>query len=446
VIRFIYNLLWPIGLLLFLPGYLVKMFRRGGYRKKFGQRLGFYDVDLVARLKQQRPTWLHAVSVGEVGVALKLAAQMRVVQPDLRGVLTTTTTTGFSFANKNAPHWIEVMYNPLDFWPIMRRALAVIRPAQVVLIEAEIWPNLVAEAHARGIPIALANARLSPRSERRFRRFRPFVAPTFRLLDLVCVPEVEDVDRWSALGVEPNCIRHTGSIKYDPANVEIDRTMPEKVLREFKIDNPEMIGAPEAFRSRPIIFGGSTHAGEEEILGQIFVELRAESQNLFLVIAPRHAERARDVEGVLEQLGLRVALRSQSAILDAPIDCLLLDSIGELQNWYAAATVVFVGKSMTAHGGQNPVEPIVAGVPVVFGSHMENFATLAKKLVAKNGAIQVADVGALKQALTKLLRDHQARRRLVENAEQVLLEHRGAAARAAKLILDLRLQRKDQKE
>jgi 3-deoxy-D-manno-octulosonic-acid transferase len=431
MIRFIYNLFWPIGLLLFLPGYLVKMFRRGGYRKKFGQRLGFYNVDVVARLRQQRSTWLHAVSVGEIGVALKLAAQMRAAQPDLRCVLTTTTTTGFSFANKNAPNWIEVMYNPLDFWPIMRRAWTVIRPAKVILIEAEIWPNLVAEAHAREIPIALANARLSPRSERRFHQFRPFVAPTFRLLDLICVPEIEDVDRWSALGVERNRIRHTGSIKYDPANAEIDSTVPEKILRELRVDN------------RPILFGGSTHAGEEEMLGRIFVELRAEFPDLFLMIAPRHAERAREVARVLEQLELRVALRSQPVIVDAPVDCLLLDSIGELQNWYAAATIVFVGKSITAHGGQNPVEPIVAGAPVVFGSHMENFATLATKLVSSNGAVQVASADALKQALRRLLGDDQARRRLVENAERVLLEHRGAAARAAKLILDLGLQRKN---
>ena len=142
--------------MVFLPGYLIKMYRRGGYRRKFGQRLGIYGADIRRRLAQQRSTWLHAVSVGEVGVALKLAGELRRLQPDLRCVLTTTTTTGFSFATKNAPDWIEVMYNPLDFWPIMRRAFSVISPVRIVLIEAEIWPNLVAEAHARGIPIAVA--------------------------------------------------------------------------------------------------------------------------------------------------------------------------------------------------------------------------------------------------------------------------------------------------
>src|SRR5213595_1048026 len=218
MIRFIYNLFWPIGLLFFLPSYLVKMIRRGGYGEKFGQRLGIYDCEVCDRLSKQKSTWLHAVSVGEVNVALKLANSLRALEPGLHCVLTTTTTTGFALANRNALSWIEVMYVPLDFWPIMRRALVVIRPARILLIEAEIWPNLVAEAHARRIPIALVNARLSPRSEKRFRLFRFLVAPTFRLLDLVCVQESADVDRWQQLGVERTRIRHTGSIKYDPVS------------------------------------------------------------------------------------------------------------------------------------------------------------------------------------------------------------------------------------
>src|SRR5438034_11114561 len=175
MIRFIYNLFWPIGLLFFLPAYFVKMIRRGGYRQKFGQRLGIYDGKIRERFSKERLTWLHAVSVGEVNIALKLANALRALEPDLLCALTTTTTTGFALANKNAPPWIEVMYSPLDYWPIMRRALAIIRPARILLIEAEVWPNLVAMAHARGAPVALVHARLSHRSERRFRLFRFFV-------------------------------------------------------------------------------------------------------------------------------------------------------------------------------------------------------------------------------------------------------------------------------
>src|SRR5499427_4491630 len=207
MIRFIYNLFWPLGLLIFLPGYFAKMIRRGGYREKFGQRFGIYDGEVRNRLSNQRSTWLHAVSVGEVNVALKLANALRTLEPDLRCVLTTTTTTGFALAGKSAPPWIEVMYTPLDYWPIMRRAFSVIRPARILLVEAEVWPNLVAAAHIRRIPLALVNARLSLRSERRFRRFRFFVAPTFRLLDLLCAQEAGDVGRWVAIGVARDRIR-----------------------------------------------------------------------------------------------------------------------------------------------------------------------------------------------------------------------------------------------
>src|SRR5437899_807023 len=308
----------------------MKMVRRGGYREKFGQRLGIYDRELRIRLSKQRSTWLHAVSVGEVNIALKLASALRALEPDLQCVLTTTTTTGFALANQNAPPWIEIMYTPLDYWPIMRQAFSVIRPARIVLVEAEIWPNLAAEAHTRRIPLALVNARLSARSERKYRQFRFFVAPTFRLLDLVCVQEREDADRWKRIGEA-----RTGH-------------------------------------------------------------------------GPNDA------------------------------DCVLLDTTGELQRWYDIATVVFMGKSLTAHGGQNPVEPILAGKPVVFGPYMENFATLANTLVSKKGAIQVCDADSLERAVVQLLRDIEARKRLVSHAREVLSAHQGATARAAALIHEVK--------
>jgi 3-deoxy-D-manno-octulosonic-acid transferase len=433
VIRFIYNLFWPIGLLFFLPGYLVKMIRRGGYREKFGQRLGIYNRELHARLSKESSTWLHAVSVGEVNVALKLANALRTLEPDLHCVLTTTTTTGFALACKNAPRWIEVMYTPLDYWPIMRRAFSIIRPVRIVLVEAEIWPNLAAGAHARRVPLALVNARLSPRSERRYRQFRFFIAPTFQLLDSVCVPEKEDADRWAALGVLRDRIRVTGSIKYDPAGLD-QITEIQETAHPAPFNHP----TPESL----VLFGGSTHRGEEEILAAVFLRLRQQFPSLRLFIAPRHVERLREIRAQLDALRLHAALASEAlAHGGLKADCLLLDTTGELQRWYGIATVVFVGKSLTAHGGQNPVEPILAGKPVVFGPHMENFATLAKTLVSKNGAIQVHDISSLERALTELLSDAQARHRLVQNAHEVLSAHHGATARAATLIHELKPKR-----
>jgi len=425
MIRLIYNVLWPLGLIFFLPGYLVKMFRRGGYREKFGQRFGIYERQLSARLYWKKSIWLHAVSVGEVTIALKLARQIRVLKPDLHCILTTTTTTGFAFANQNAPDWIEVMYSPLDFWPIMRRAFATIRPKAIVLVEAEVWPNLVAEAHAQKIPIALVNARLSPRSEKRFRMFRGFVAPTFRMLDAVCVQYPEDIERWKTLGIDADKIQLLGSIKYDPENVEIDPELPREILTGFGLEK------------RTVVFGGSTHSGEEKVLAEVFRALKRDFVELLLIVAPRHTERTAEVRQELEEIGFHLALRSQLPVVDPFLDCLLIDSTGELRDWYGVATVAFIGKSLLAQGGQNPAEAILAGKPALFGPHMENFAVLADTLVAQGGAVRVNSATELRRAMTSLLANPDDREKMVERARQVLDAHRGAAARTAQLIVDL---------
>ena len=425
MIRFIYNLLWPIGLVLFLPGYLVKMFRRGGYRDKFGQRLGMYDRHLKARLYWKKPIWLHAVSVGEVMIALKLARQIRELRDGRHFILTTTTTTGFAFANRNAPDWIDVMYSPLDFWPVMRRAFEAIKPTKILLVEAEVWPNMVAEASARKIPIALVNARLSPRSEKRFRRFRRFVMPTFRLLDLVCVQNAEDFEKWSALGIEKSRIKQLGSIKFDPEEIRIDPELARNALAGFGLEN------------RTVILGGSTHAGEEKILGEVFRALRRDFVELLLVVAPRHTERTAEVERELKEMEFQVALRSQPPVVDPFLNCLVIDTTGELRHWYASATLVFIGKSLLATGGQNPAEAILAGKPVLFGPHMENFGPLAKALVAQGGAVQVDSATELRRTMSHLLANPEEREKMVVNARQVLEIHRGATARTAALVVDL---------
>jgi 3-deoxy-D-manno-octulosonic-acid transferase len=422
MIRLIYNLLWPIGLLLFLPSYLAKMFRRGGYRENFGQRLGFYSTEYRQHSHGRNPTWIHAVSVGEVVIALKLAEQLRTLQPNLNCVLTTTTTTGHALAQKSAPSRMDVLYAPLDFWPVMHRAFRAIAPQRIILIEAEVWPNLLAEATRRKIPILLANARLSPRSERRFRRFRFFVAPIFRRLDLVCVPSSEDGERWKNLGVTPSRIHPVGNIKYDVLN----QPRPSAELQRFIETGIDTM--------RPILFGGSTHRGEERILTDVFCALRSEFPNLFLVLAPRHAERAREVESELRNRSLQPIRRSVAGQATQSADCLLIDTTGELRHWYKVATIVFIGKSLTAHGGQNPVEAISAGKPVLFGPHMENFAGLAKQLITKGGAICVQNSQELMEQSRHLLRDSAKREKLATNALRVIQPHREAAVRTATLI------------
>lgn len=426
MIRFLYNLLFPFALLVFLPGYVLKMRRRGNYRDKFGQRLGIYDRETRRQLGEGRNTWVHAVSVGEVMIALKLVEAMKREEPELRVVLTTTTTTGFALARKKSPPWMEVVYTPLDFWPMMRRAFAVVRPKRIILVEAEVWPNFTAIAHRIGIPIALVNARLSPRSERRFRKFKTFVRPYFQMLDLICVQEPADIERWASLGVEKSRLRVVGSIKFDPEKTAPPSSRPSEILRARGIDP-----------ARPILLAGSTHPGEEEILARTFLALRQTFPSLFLILAPRHVERAGEIARRLRELGVQCSFRSETAENSSAHDCLLLDTTGELHDWYAVATIVFIGKSLTARGGQNPVEAIVADRPVIFGPHMENFASLARALVAAGGALQPNDEISLTNSAARLLREPETRATLVRQAHTVLDAHRGATARTAQLLQEL---------
>lgn len=429
LLRFFYNLAYPLVLIVMLPWLVRRMIRRGKYRHKFGQRFAIYSHRVRERLSRPGRVWVHAVSVGEVLIAMKLIRRMRERDPSCEFVLSTTTSTGFALASEQRTDWLEPIYNPLDFFLFTRRALDIIRPARIVLVEAEVWPNLVCQARARGIPTALVNARLSPRSESRFRAFRFFTAPIFNQLDLICVQEPEDVQRWASLGVDRSRIVLTGSIKFDDAFSSQRKPRDfEPLLRHLAI--PE--GAP-------VLLGASTHKGEEASLGRALLSLRNTFPDLLFISVPRHAERAVEAKADLEALGLKVQLRSEmpdTQVEGSPTpashrpDVLLVNTTGELRDWYDCATVVFVGKSLlTARGGQNPAEPIVAGRATTFGPHMQNFAILVHGLLRAQGAVSIPDEDALPGTIEQLLRDPQKRDSLIRNGQSVIASHRGATDR-----------------
>ncbi len=369
-------------------------------------------------------------------VALKLIDALRERSPHLPLVLSTTTTTGYQLAAARIGAETELVYTPIDLAGAVRRAFDVLRPSQVVIVDGGLWPNQLWEAKRRAIPTALVNARLSPRSERRFQRFRTLGAMMFRLLDLVCVPENGDLARWESLGVSSTNLRQTGSIKFDDsAPPSSDSPLATRSAHGDFVGVLRDIGVTA---DTPILLAGSTHPGEERIAAEVFLKLRARFGRLFLIVAPRHVERAPQIRSELEALGLRVALRSAPGTEKSPTfspDLLLLGTTGELRDWYALATVVFIGKSLTGVGGQNPAEAINAGRPVVFGPHMENFADLTSQLLAADAAIQVADTTGLENACARLLSDALERQRLVDAAFRQIAVHRGAAARTAKLLL-----------
>ena len=427
MVRWLYNLLFPLVFIGLLPAYLRRMVRRGNFRRNFGQRLGIFSLELKARFAAKPGSiWIQAVSVGEMLVALKLADALRARSPEMPLVISTTTTTGYQLAVERVGSTVEIIYTPIDLAGAVRRTFDMLRPARVVIVDGGLWPNHLWEAKRRGISTALVNARLSPRSERRFRRFRAVTASMFRQLDLVGVPEASDLTRWKSLGVPVARIRHTGSIKFDDAATNAARTpsVPlERVLRHVCPDT-----------TTPILMAGSTHAGEERIVAEVFLNLRRRFENLFLIIAPRHVERTGEVRAELEAMGLRVATRTGT---DAPAqaDLLLLNTTGELRDWYPFATVVFIGKSLTGIGGQNPAEAVSAGRPVAFGPHMENFADLTGQLLRANAAVQVPDSAGLEEVCARLLSDPAECARLANAAAVQIAIHRGAAARTADLLL-----------
>ncbi|HEX4202090.1 MAG TPA: glycosyltransferase N-terminal domain-containing protein [Chthoniobacterales bacterium] len=419
----LYNLLLPLFLVVSLPVYLRRMIRRGGYARNFFQRFGIFSRRLRSELGQGDWTWVRAVSVGEVLVATRLIEEIRRQDPTFRAVISTTTSTGYQLALDRAPEWSRVIYSPIDFYPLLLRIWRLMRPRAVVLIDSDLWPSFLAIAHQRNTPVFLANARLSPRSEGRYLRSQRLAKPLFwDRLTAVLSQDPHDAERWTRLGLGRDRIVLTGSIKYDTADVPPNPRFVDW-LKDHGIE-------PD----RPCLLGGSLHTGEEELLITVFRALRAKFADLFLILVPRHFERTPEVEKSLRELSVSYSLRSRPDFGPAPA-VLIVDSTGELNDWYQTASVVVIGKSFQGFGGQNPVEPLLARKPVICGPHMENFKFLVEELVREKGILQLAHGSALEPAIEQLLVNQKGASEMVANADRVLAQHRGAAARAAAFIL-----------
>jgi 3-deoxy-D-manno-octulosonic-acid transferase len=413
----IYRLLLPQLFVAAFPGWVLKMLRRGGFGTRLGERVAVYTVPL--EFEPSAAVHVHAVSVGESLLALKLIREWRVRDPEQRFVLATGTATGHAVATAAEVPGLRVTYSPLDFRWMVRRYLKRFEPSQIVLIEAEAWPHLLLACRKKAIRVSLVNARMSPRSARRYRKFAAWIRPVFSLLDAVAVQEPEDAAIWQDLGVETRRIHCTGSLKFDPGIAK-----PSK--------RPEFQQMLDAFGKCPVILAASTHAGEG---AWVAAAIRRAVPDALPVIVPRHAERRAEVTHELEREGFSVTLRSgfESPVTeDGRPQLFLIDSTGELRDWTAHADVVIIGKSFLESGGQNPCEAILAGRPVVFGPHMENFEPLASRLVAAQGCIRANDENELTAAIKRAL-DPQSAQGLSRNASHVLASHEGATRR----ILDL---------
>lgn len=412
----VYYLFFPLFLLLSLPGYLIKMKRRGGFGTGLSERFGIYRVPASAEPKGG--LYVHAVSVGEVFIALKFIREWIKTHPE-PVVLATSTATGHQVVRDAALPGVRALYSPLDVPGLSARVLNRFAPRAVVLIEAELWPDFAEACHRRSIPIVMLNARLSPRSERRYRKVRGITRLLFSRLSALGTQNENDRSRFAGIGVNPDIIQVTGSVKFD-----VMGDAPTTECAEFRSILDTLSGG------RPVVLAASTHAGEE-----VLIAGAVRAAGAFPLIVPRHAERRAEVVAGLKAAGFTPILRTEGT-LPSPVPanaCYIADTTGELRDWTALADVAVIGKSFLAKGGQNPVEAIAARVPVVIGPDMTNFADLVAMLESEN-AVYRTTAAELADTLRSVLTQPEERTARTQRAFAALHPHSGATRRSVALV------------
>ncbi|MGE5125765.1 MAG: 3-deoxy-D-manno-octulosonic acid transferase [Betaproteobacteria bacterium] len=418
-----YSLILTVGFVLALPWFLWKGRATGKYLRTFRERMGRLPVYL--NVDGDPSIWIHAVSVGEVLAARPLVPALRQRLPRHRIFLSTTTMTGRAVAAKSV-HGIDgLFYAPFDFPHPVRHALEILNPSVLVLVETELWPNLIHEAHRRGTRVALVNGRISPRSFPRYLRLGRFLRGVLSDVDLFLMQGEPHADRIRSMGAPPARVQVTGNLKFDA--VEPGR-LSERLSRLLQGGT-----AP-----RPLWIAGSTVDGEEELVLSAFHRVRERVPQARLLVAPRHPERFDAVPALVEAAGFRCLRRSRlDPLAWQDGEVMLLDTLGELSQVYALASVVFVGGSLVPSGGHNILEPAVAGKPVIVGPHMENFQELAAQFREEHALVQVGSADELAREVCALLLDERRRAGLGERARELVGRNRGAVGRSTDALVSL---------
>lgn len=412
----LYNLLLPVFLVISIPGYLIKMKKRGGFGTGLSERFGIYRKP--AAEEPKGGLYVHAVSVGEVFIALKFIREWSKTHSE-PVILSTSTATGHQVARDAALPNVRPLYSPLDVPGLSGRCLKRFEPKAVVLIEAELWPNFAEACHRRRIPMVMLNARLSPRSEGRYAKVRGITRLLFERLTALGAQNENDKARFARIGVNPDIITAPGSIKFDVLG-----DAPQNLREDFRAILDQLRG------ERKVVLAASTHAGEEALIASAIREAGA-----CPLIVPRHAERRAQVVADLEQAGFTPLLRTTGKLpAGLPANaCYVADTTGELRDWTALADAVVIGKSFLAEGGQNPVEAIAARKPVITGPDMTNFADLVA-LLRENDAIVCCEAGELAGEIARALDGSEATAARAERAYQALHVHSGATRRSVELV------------
>ncbi len=431
----LYSLLLIFWGILLTPIFLYRAWRHHKYLPGLSQRLGRIPESL--KLSGRSTIWFHACSVGETLSLQPLVRFLHQRFPEARFVFSTITQTGQAIAARNFAVYGEgnTFYFPVDLASIVKRVLDRIEPAMIVIIDTEIWPNLINQAHRRHIPVVLANGRISASSFRYYRWAKPVLRKVFRNYRLLMMQSQEDARRITQIGASPDKLVVTGNIKFDKALVE---ETDASVMRE--LETSLCSAEPEA----PLIVAGSTHPCEEEILLEVLRRVRQvpELDRTRLLLAPRHPERFDEVAGLILQSGFAMRRRTSRINPMEGADILLLDTLGELAAAYRLATVVFVGGTLVRHGGHSIMEPALYSKPIVVGPSMENFRGIIDEFLAHGGIRQISAANEerslqaeqLTCVFVNLLQNVQERESLGRTAFSILEANRGAAKATAEQI------------
>ncbi len=425
----LYSVLLGAWIAFMMPVFLYRALRYGKYRQGLAQRFGRLPGGLRS---DGRPTfWFHSCSVGETLSIQPLASELHRRFPEARFVFSTITKTGQAMARQRFSAYgpENIFYFPIDLGFVCRRFLDWIQPTLIVIIDTEIWPNLLRQAHMRGIPIIMANGRISPKSFRFYRFARPMLRRVFANYSALLMKSEDDAERIRMIGAPPDKIIVSGNIKYD-------KELVEQELREGVAQSlDEALGLTSG--DGDIIVAGSTHTGEEQILIEVLrrIRLRANLEKTRLFLVPRHPERFNAVADLAARAGFLVKRRSEDNKMATGADVMLLDTLGELATAYRFATVAFVGGTLIPHGGQSILEPAWYAKPIVIGPSMENFRQIARDFRARGAVRQIqaiesdkeAQIKELTEAFVWLLEDEERRTAMGNAAYSVFENNRGAA-------------------
>jgi len=407
---FFYDFLILIAALVYLPFYAL----RGRVHRQLFVRLGFFKRDYFKEIQGKDIVWIHAVSVGEARACESLVKLFRESWPQKKIIVSTVTPTGYELLRKILKEPELIFYAPLDISFVVNRFLSYIRPSLLVIMETEIWPNLIRLSKRSGCRVVVANGRISDHSFGGYQRIKPVIAPILSYVDLFCMQTPSAVERIIALGAGRSRVKLTGNIKFD---ISSDVTESGATARL-----KGLVG--DSF----LLIAGSTHENEEELLLGIYTSLRKDFNNLRLLIAPRHVLRVDKIRRMVKLHGLEGAYFSSLKVLNSSV-VVLLDTIGDLNSLYKLCDIAFVGGSLVDKGGHNPIEPALFSKPIIFGKYMGNFKEIRDIFISEKAALEVDNAAGLEYELRRLLGDEAERKALGHSARGLLDKNKGAALR-----------------